>query len=333
MQRDEESRSLLQYEGGMEDKKMMMEEEEEEEEEEYHCCCYQKKAIMIYAGFLWILGILVIVNCCLIFGNMYFPMYYPLVSLFIAIVYLVALIFISIWMCSDTETNRKLLLWGGWLIFISIVSLLIWNIFFILNYNKKKKEGIKVGTGDDPDDYDEESRGAYILGYCIWGGIILVIDIIFICVIYAYLKTFEEKEEEKKEDMMKMEEKMDMMMEDPAPEAMEGGSIEHRSQMSRSSSARKSQQSMRNQQSMKSQTRAPAKMKAPVATPAPPAAAPAPAPAPVQDQASREEALRNLHAAAIKDIDADDTPRNSMKDKLQYEAGENSSTVLFPEDP
>jgi len=149
---------------------------------------------MIYAGFLWILGILVIVNACLIFGNMYFPAYYPTVSLLIALVYLAALILISIWMCSDTEGTRKLLPIGGWLILASIVALLVWNIFFILNYNKKKKEGIHVGTGDDPDDYDEESRGGYILGYCIWGSIIIILDILFICVVYSYLKTFEEPE-------------------------------------------------------------------------------------------------------------------------------------------
>ena len=308
---------------------------------ETHCCCAQKKALMIYAGFLWILGILVIVNCCLIFGNMYFPLYYPLVSLFLAIIYLVALIFISIWMCKDTEGNRKLLLWGGWLIFVAIVSLLIWNIFFILNYNKKKKEGIHVGTGDDPDDYDEESRGGYILGYCIWGGIILILDILFICVTYAYLKTFEEPEEGMMEDKMMDDKMMDMMMEDPPADAAEGGSVERRSQMSRASSARKSHQSARSQQSAKSQSRAPAKMKAPVATqakmkapaatPAPPAAAPPPAAA--QDQASKEEAVRALHTAAIKEIDADDTPRNSMRDKLQYEEGENSMSVQFNEDP
>ena len=223
------------------DKMKMEEEEESEKEEETHCCCAQKKAIMIYAGFLWILGILVIVNCCLIFGNMYFPLYYPIVSLLLALVYLVALIFISIWMCKDSEGNRKLLLWGGWLIFVAIVALLIWNIFFILNYNKKKKEGIKVGTGDDPDDYDEESRGGYILGYCIWGGIILLLDILFICVIYAYLKTFEEaEEEEKKEEMMMEEEKMDMMMDEAPGEGAEGGAVERRSNTSRGSSSKRS---------------------------------------------------------------------------------------------
>ena len=38
--KDEESVSLLRYEGGkMDDKKMMMMEEEEEDEEETHCCC------------------------------------------------------------------------------------------------------------------------------------------------------------------------------------------------------------------------------------------------------------------------------------------------------
>jgi len=177
----------------MDDKKMMM---EEEEEEETHCCCGQKKAIMIYAGFLWILGILVILNSCLIFGNMYFPVYYPLVSLIFALIYLLGLIFISMWMCSNTETNRKFLLTGAWLIFAAMVSLVIWNVFFILNFgNRKKKEGIKVGSGDDPEDYDEESRGGYILGYCIWGGVIIVIDIFLICVIYSYIKTYEEPEE------------------------------------------------------------------------------------------------------------------------------------------
>lgn len=45
------------------------------------------------------------------------------------------------------------------------------------------------------------------------------------------------------------------------------------------------------------------------------------------------EAVRNLHAAAIREIDADDTPRNSMKEKLQYEDGEHSTSVQFIEDP
>jgi len=41
--------------------------------------------------------------------------------------------------------------------------------------------------------------------------------------------------------------------------------------------------------------------------------------------------VRNLHAAAIKEIDADDTPRNSLKEKFQYEDGANSTSVLFNE--
>ena len=284
--------------------------EQEEQEEETHCCCAQKKAIMIYAGFLWILGVLVFVNCCLIFGNMYFPLYYPIVSLLIALVYLTALILISIWMCKNTESTRTFLPIGGWLIFASIVALLIFNIFFILNFNKKKNQGIKVGTGDDPDDYDEESRGGYILGYCIWGGVILILDILFLCVVYSYLKTFEEeKKEEKKEEMMKEEEKK----KDDDAEAgdKEGGSLDQRSNMSRASSSKKSRQSIKSS------------VKAPANTPAPPAAAPAPA------QQSNEEALRNMHAAAIREIDADNTPRHSLRDKLQYEEGQNSSTILF----
>merc|ERR1712054_570500 len=144
-------------------------------------------------------------------------------------------------MCKNTEGTRTFLPIGGWLIFASIVALLIFNIFFILHFNKKKNQGIKVGTGDDPDDYDEESRGGYILGYCIWGGVILILDILFICVIYAYLKTFEEaEEEEKKEEMMMDEEKMEMMMDEAPGEGAEGGAVERRSNTSRGSSSKRS---------------------------------------------------------------------------------------------
>merc|ERR1712021_185084 len=105
--------------------------------------------------------------------------------------------------------------------------------FYILNYNKHKKQGVKVGSGGDEDDYDEEDRGTYLLGYIIWGVVILVFDILFICCAYDYSNTFPAEEPEMMEEMMmekkmekeekeqKMEEMMEAKMEGDAP-MMEG---------------------------------------------------------------------------------------------------------------
>lgn len=111
---------------------------------------------MIYATFLWILGILILLNVILIFNNMYFPKYYPLVSLFLALIFLTALILITVWMCKNTETTRKFLVVSGWLIFGATISIILWNVYFILNYNKKDKNAkIHVGTGSNEEDYDD----------------------------------------------------------------------------------------------------------------------------------------------------------------------------------
>ena len=111
---------------------------------------------MIYAVFLWILGILLILNIILIFNNMYFPAYYPAVSLVLSLIYLTGLILISVWMCNNSESTRKFLVLSGWLIFGATIAIIIWNIYFIMNYEKKKKDArVHVGTGDNEEDYDE----------------------------------------------------------------------------------------------------------------------------------------------------------------------------------
>merc|ERR1711937_140332 len=100
--------------------------------------------------------------------------------------------------------------------------------------------GVKVGTGDDPDDYDEEDRSTYLLGYLIWGIIIIILDVLFLYCAINYADSFpsededmmdkNEMEEDKKmmEEMMKeMEAKMDEEAAgDGAGEAAEGGMIE-----------------------------------------------------------------------------------------------------------
>lgn len=113
---------------------------------------------------------------------------------------------------------------AGWLILGSTLTIIIFNVFYILNYNKHKKQGVRVGTGDDPEDYDEEDRGTYLLGYIIWGVVILTFNILFICCAINYDDTFAreadmEQDEpmdnkDEKEKMMEKEEKMEKMMEE-----------------------------------------------------------------------------------------------------------------------
>lgn len=134
--------------------------------------------------------------------------------------------------------------------------MILWNVFYILNHNKHKKEGVKVGMGDDPDDYDEEDRSSYILGYLIWGLVIIVLDILFISCAINHADTFPPEEdemmmmmmEEKNKEEMMMEKNMEMMMDADAEMGanMEGGQRERR----RAASSRSS--SMRSAKSMKS---------------------------------------------------------------------------------
>lgn len=121
-----------------------------------------------------------------------------------------------------------------------MIALILWNVFYILNAFKHKANGVKVGTGDDPDDYDEESRSSYLLGYLLWGMVMITIDILLLCCAIGYADSFppEDEEEEtpapaKKESPKK--EKEPAAEDDKAPEQAEGGQLERRSAASRTS--------------------------------------------------------------------------------------------------
>lgn len=123
-------------------------------------------------------------------------------------------------MCKDSESTRTGLKVAGWLILASTLTIIIFNVFYILNYNKHKKQGVRVGTGDDPEDYDEEDRGTYLLGYILWGVVILTFNILFICCAINYDDTFAREDEmmanddEDEMDKDKKKKKMEEMMED-----------------------------------------------------------------------------------------------------------------------
>jgi hypothetical protein len=213
---DEESRSLISYEGGQKDAML----EEDDEVDNKHCCCLYPTAILIYGIILWLLGILIMANILVEFTNKYFPWYYPFVQLLFALVFFAGLILIAVWMCNDSPGSRTGIKVGSWLILGSTIFLILFNVFYILNYNKHKKQGVRVGSGSDEDDYDEEDRGTYLLGYIIWGVVIIVFDILFICCAYNYSDTFPAEEPMEEEMMMdkkmekeEKEQKMEEMME------------------------------------------------------------------------------------------------------------------------
>lgn len=179
------------------EEEMMMEEElEAEEVSTTHLCCKYSTAMLVYGVFLWILGIMCLANVLIIYGNMYMPWYYPGVMTILMVAYLIGLVLIAIWFCNESQGSRTGSIIGGWLILSAIVALILWNVFFVLNHNKHKKEGMKVGSGDDPDDYDEEDRQSYILGYLIWGGLIVVLDILFIYCAYSHADLFPPEDED-----------------------------------------------------------------------------------------------------------------------------------------
>ena len=224
----------------------MMEKEKSEEEEidDSHCCCKYPTAILVYSILLWLFGLLIFFNILVQFANIYFPWYYPFVSLILVFVFFGGLVLLSVWMCKDSYATRTGLKTGGWLILGSVVALILWNVFYILNHNKHKHQGVKVGTGDDPDDYDEEDRSTYLLGYLIWGLIIITLDVLLLCCAINYADSFPPEEGE--EDMMekkeeKMEEKKEEMMMDAEMGGeevmMEGGQVERRRSSSRASMA------------------------------------------------------------------------------------------------
>lgn len=233
----------------MDDKKdeMMEEKKEEEEKDTTHCCCMYSTAMLIYGIILWIFGILILANAIVVFGNIYFPVVYPICLLVIGLIYFAGLVLIAIWFCSETEASRKSAIIGGWIIFGAVIAMILFNVFYILNHNKHKKEGVKVGMGDDPDDYDEEDRSTYILGYLIWGLVILIIDVLFIACAINHADLFPPEgeemmmEEKMMEETMMDDKKMEDMMMDPemgdmgAGEMAEGGQAERR-RVSRASS-------------------------------------------------------------------------------------------------
>ena len=147
-----------------------------------------------------------LLNIFVEFNNHYYPMWYPLFSFFLALVFIAGIVLFLIWSCTESAATRTCLKIGGWLILGSIVALVFWNITFILLYEHDKH--VKVGSGDEDDDYDEESKGTYVMGYLLWGTVMVCLDVALLILAFQYDETFPDEDAED-DDMME-----DMMMEE-----------------------------------------------------------------------------------------------------------------------
>jgi len=259
-----EERSLLLFEGGSKkeskktSKKTSKKSKEKEPEEEkpprdlYHCCCTYPCAILVYGILLAIFGFLIIANIFVEFNNKYYPLWYPFISFMLALVFVAGIVLFFVWCCKESQETRTSLKIGGWLILGSILSLVFWNILFILNYKKTRDgtQGVEVGSGDDDEDYDKETRGEYVLGYLLWGTIMVCLDIVLLVLAFQYDDSFpepkdEEDEEEDADDEKKMDDKMEEMMMEDAGEGMEGGALETMRSGKRSRAASRSSSMVR----------------------------------------------------------------------------------------
>lgn len=167
-----EERSLLQFEGGSKktskkpskktskktSKKMEESEDEKPPRDLYHCCCTYPCAILVYGILLAVFGFLVLLNIFVEFNNKYYPLWYPFISFILALVFVAGIVLFFVWCCKESKETRTSLKIGGWLILGSILALVFWNILFIMNYRHHDSENVKVGSGDEDYDYDDETR-------------------------------------------------------------------------------------------------------------------------------------------------------------------------------
>ena len=58
----------------------------------------------------------------------------------------------------------------------------------------------ELGTGDDDDDYHDQSNGMYILGYLLWGAVIITFTALLLYAAFQYDEVAPKDEEEAMDD-------------------------------------------------------------------------------------------------------------------------------------
>jgi len=131
-----------------------------------------------------------------------------MVCLLLYIPYLLAVIFILIWMCSDNKNSRKRLPTAGWLAFASIIALYIWAICYIYGFNQGKYVHIGTGDKEDGSNYQKQTKLYTLMWYMISG--ILLVGVILYFIFFVqddYLSLYPEEEKKKEEDKKEEEKK------------------------------------------------------------------------------------------------------------------------------
>ena len=120
---------------------------------------------MVLGIVLWVIGLLIFLNIVGLFLNQYIPLWFPVLELLFFLLFLAALVLITIWMCKDTEATRKNLTVSSWLIIGSIITSEIVAVIFLTIFLKTSYVMVGTGDKDDPDNYEKQPKSWFVLGY------------------------------------------------------------------------------------------------------------------------------------------------------------------------
>jgi len=152
-------------------------------------CCNLSVSLKIFGGILWTLGLLIGANIIIMFYDDLYPWWQPVAQFCLFIFYLFAMIIICLWYCNDNKENRRFMVTAGWFMLISTTLIIFWNIIYIQYMIPKSEKNVGVGSGskDDPENYDPINKTQYLLGYVIWGIIIITLIIFFQVALSRYV--------------------------------------------------------------------------------------------------------------------------------------------------
>lgn len=171
-------------------------------------CCSLNVSLYIWGSILWTLGLLIGGNIFILFFDEWYPWWHPIAQFLIFIFYMFSMVIICLWCCNDSKENRNHMKKAGWFMLTSTTFIIFWNIIFIYCMAPKNDDHIKSGSGskENPDNYDPIDKTQYLLGYVIWGIIIITFIIFFQITIARYIAYMPEEDEKESEDMMNDEE-------------------------------------------------------------------------------------------------------------------------------
>lgn len=166
-------------------------------EDESYCCCTYQSAMTVYTVILLFLAFLIFLDICTQAENKYMPVWYPSIGLFLFFILAAGLVLVSmyIWEQRDKEKKRILLQVGAWTALGAVIALFFLNIVFAALAHK-----VRVGSGDNDDDYDEWDKSSYFISNLFWLVVLVTIIVQLLVCIYGHLEVLDYKENKNKKD-------------------------------------------------------------------------------------------------------------------------------------